>query len=221
MYTLSIIMKVLLALLVVTAVARTVYAERHNMKFITTIWSRFRVLMFFEVFIVILQTGLIYGLLVWCSPLFKYGWINLIFGKSGNMYIAPITEAASASISWVRVLPFLFFPLLLAAVPFMAHIEENMFRKGNHEWPDIIKQSVVFGLVHCLAGVPLAAGIALIGGGFFYACKYRKAFLKGLDKHGDYERAEEEAVLVSTTYHALYNSVLIILTAMLAITALN
>lgn len=222
MPTISVIMKVLLALLAVTLVAHMVYTERRNMKFVTTIWSRFKIRMFFEVFGLILQTILVYILLAESSPLFKYGWINLFLGKGGNLYIAPITDMASAGISWVRVLPFLFFMLFLVAIPFMARIEENIFRKGKYEWADIIKQSVWFGLIHCLVGVPLGAGIALIGTGLFYACKYRDAFLKGLDKHGDWERAEEEGVLASTTYHTLYNSVLIIiLIALMAIMALN
>jgi len=222
MHIVSVVLKVLLALLAVTLVAHTVYSERRNLKLVTIIWSRFRLRMFFEILAVILQVVLVYSFLVWCSPLFKYGWMNLFLGMSGNMYIAPIVELTSADISWVRILPFMFFLLFLVAVPFMAQIEEKIFRKGHYEWPDMVKMSVVFGLIHCVVGVPLASGIALIGSGLFYAHKYRKSFLSELDKHGNWERAEEEAMLVSTTYHTLYNSVLVvILIVLLVITSLN
>ncbi|HEU0085735.1 MAG TPA: hypothetical protein VFQ59_02130 [Candidatus Paceibacterota bacterium] len=148
--------------------------------------------------------------------------MNLFYNEGGNIYIAPIIEAANTSIRWVQVLPFLFFLLFLVAIPLLAHLEEKIFRKGNHKWPDIIKQSVVFGLIHCLVGISLAAGIALIGTGFFYANKYRKTYLKELKEHNDHTRAEEQAVLVSTTYHSFYNSVIIItLIALQAITVLN
>ena len=205
---LSIILKVLLAMLTVTFVTQTVYAERRNLNFVMTIWSRFRVQMFFEVFGMLLVTILFCALLMQC-PLFKYGWMDLFFVNGGSLFIAPVIDAAGASNHFARILPFMFILFLLVAMPFWARNEEKSFREGNYEWPDIIKESIVFGLVHCLMGVPLGAGIVLIGVGFFYACKYRKTFLKELDNHGNWHRAEKEAVLVSTTYHTLYNTMVV------------
>ena len=210
MHTILIIMKVLLTILAVTLILQAIYKERRNMKFATTIWSRFSWLMLFEVLAIIFQTVIIYSLLVWISPVFKYGWMHLFLDNGGNMFVAPITEIASSGMGLTRVFPFLFLTLFLVAIPFLARNEENIFRKSAYEWPEIATKSVVFGLIHCLVGVPLAAGIALIGTGFFYGYKYRRAFLINLKTYGNNVIAEKEALLVSTTYHTLYNSILIV-----------
>lgn len=222
MHIASIILKVLMALVAVAMVAHLVYTERRNLKFIRTVWSRFRVIMFFEVFGMLLVTISVYLLLMWCSPIFKYGWTHLFLERGGNLFIAPMTDAITSDIGWLRIVPFFFFLLFLVAIPFMARIEEQIFRQAHFEWRDIIKMSVIFGLVHCIVGVPLGAGIALIGTGLFYACKYRKTLLKEMKDHHDVIRANEEALLVSTTYHAFYNTVVIIIVmVVLTIAVLN
>jgi hypothetical protein len=103
-----------------------------------------------------------------------------------------------------------FFSFLLLALPFLTKWKEDFFRRGHREWKSIARQSIKFGLAHCLAGVPLAASIALIVLGFFLGLKYKRAFDRFM-KEGELSwfEAEGEAVMASTAYHTFYNSVFV------------
>lgn len=207
MITFSVILKVLLSLVSVTLVARTVYAERRDLKFVLTVWSRFRLRMFCEVVVLAALTISTMLLLCRAAPVLGYGWMNLL-GGPGNMLFAP-TGFADSSNGWTKVVPVLFLVLLFVAIPFLARIEERIFRAGYLKTRQIVKRSVMFGLVHCVAGVPIGVGIALILSGFFYAHKYRESYLKEISRHKNRGRARKEALLVSTTYHACYNTVIV------------
>lgn len=216
MHVLLVILKVMLAAFAIAMVSKTVYGERKNLGFIFKIYSRFRVLMFLKVLAILFFTIASF-LVIRNIPYFNYGWMDLFLKGGGNLLIAPVMEASDASSIWIKIVPFGFLSLLLIALPYLAHYEEKEFRKGRVAWSDITKKSIEFGLVHCIVGIPLAAGVALIGTGFFYAWTYRQGFLKEMAAHGNKEQAEEEAVLTSTAYHTLYNTVLILLAAMIAV----
>jgi len=130
-----------------------------------------------------------------------------------------------------------FFGLLVIMFPNAAWIEEEMFRKGRHTFGRITKASIAFGLVHLLVGVPLAAAIALIIPGFFYGFVYASAFEKiwgqqkrAMDYLGSQEapplsqrqwdekmevasrsfiQMEEDALMASTAYHAMNNTIVV------------
>ncbi len=136
--------------------------------------------MFVQVFGILLLT-IATTVALWEVPGMKYGWINLFFGGGGNMLVKPITDGSQSTSISIRLMVPLFFFALMLVFPFLARSEERSFRKGYDEWGSIIKQSVKFGLVYCLVGVPLAAGIALIITGFFYGYKYKRAFDRNTD----------------------------------------
>lgn len=201
--------KVVLVLLAVASVALPLISERRNYEFVWQVWKRFRIKMFVQVFGIILLTIAV-AIALWEVPGLKWGWINLFFGGGGNMLVKPITDGSQSTHVSIRLMVPLFFFALMLVLPFLARSEERSFRKGYDEWGPIIKQSIKFGLAHCLVGVPLAAGIALIIPGFFYGYKYKRAFDRNTDTLG-YGRAEDEAVMVSTTYHTMYNMVVVAL----------
>lgn len=218
MEILLMISKVLLVLLAVGGVAMTLIAERRNYKFVWSVWRRFRIKMFFECLgIVTLTIAVMVAL--WQVPGLNYGWINLFFGESGNMLIKPIQEGSDSANVLVRMMVPMFFVALAFVLPFLARSEERSFRKGYNDWGSITKQSVKFGLVHCLVGLPLATGIALIIPGLFLGLKYKRAFDRNVNYMG-YWRAEDEAVMVSTTYHTMYNMILIPIPFFLALLAI-
>ena len=66
-------------------------------------------------------------------------------------------------------------------------------------------------------GVSLAIAIALIFAGLFFGYKYKKAFDKNVVTK-DLGEAREEAMLVSTAYHSLYNTVCAVILIILSIT---
>lgn len=88
----------------------------------------------------------------------------------------------------------LFLPVLLFALPSLAKVEEKDFRRGTRGWADGVKRSIMFGLVHIVALVPLGAALALSIGGLWFTYQYFK---------GGVER--------STVYHSVYNSIIVVI----------
>ncbi|MFZ2907922.1 MAG: hypothetical protein WA014_02135 [Minisyncoccia bacterium] len=168
--------KLLLVFMAVATVAQPIVAQRHNYEFVWQVFKRFRFGLFFQAFGVLLIV-IIVGVALTYVPLLKYGWTNL-FGISGNILVVPVQEGSRSSIELVRMLPVLFFVVMMFVLPFLAKAEEEMFRKGHEEWKDIAWQSFKFGLVHCFVGVPLAFGIALSIAGLFYGWKYKREFTR-------------------------------------------
>lgn len=228
------IFKIFLIIFTMANLAIPIYEERRNLGFIFSIWKRFRFGMLLEVLLlIILAIASAYTLVN--IPFLKYGWFNLFFGDTGSLLGLPVTEGMSSSNLLLRLVMFFYFLLFILAIPFLARIEENIFRRGCITFKEISWQSVKFGLMHLVLGIPLAAAIALIGVGFFYAYKYKKAFNQTLKRMGwtqteeggvlapdkivhDYllielgwTKAEEEGVLASTTYHSFMNTILIVI----------
>ncbi len=197
--------KAVLVLFAVSGVALPLIVERRNYQFVWSVWRRFRIKMFFECLGIFTLT-VAAVITLWQVPGLNYGWINLFLGGSGNMFITPIQEGSASANILVRLMVPLFFLALAFVLPFLARAEERAFRKGHDEWGSIWKQSVKFGLIHCVVGVPLAAGLALIISGLFYGLKYKRAFDRNVDVMSCWE-AEDEAVMVSTTYNTMYNMI--------------
>ena len=208
METLVIIGKILLFSFAVGNIALTLRAERTNFGFAKQVWRRFRIGMFIQCFLLFVLTVIIGILLVTSIPGMQYGWLNLFIPGGGNAVIAPVTDASSSDYLLLRLVPVVFCLAFLFAIPFLAKYEEESFRKGHTDWKSIWWQSTKFGLVHCFVGIPIGAGVALIVPGLFYAYCYKRTFEKTIDAHGRLA-AEEEAVMVSTAYHSMYNSIII------------
>lgn len=217
---LLVLTKMLLLVVAVGSVALTLYRERKRMHFTWSIWKRFSFLMLAEVLAVLTATLVFCFTIRFCVPWLWVGWLDFFIQGGGNISIGPVLEGRRSSYLIVRLLVPIFFTALLLVIPFLAKVEEEWFRKGNHEWKTIWRWSLMFGFVHCIVGVPFGAGLALSGVGLFYAWKYHSAYVRFRQTMPN-KQAEEEAVLVSTAYHALYNSIVIgmmlLLTTLLAI----
>lgn len=171
-------------------------------------------------------------LLVVFIPFTSYGWTHLLFNSSSNILVIPVTEARQSENSFLHFLGIVFILIIILALPFLAKLEEDLFRRGKIKLKEISISSVKFGLIHLVAGVPLAAGLALINAGFFYAYVYRRRYnslkndfianhsfgkeiiqkLLPLGIFADaVEKWEEEAILEATAYHTLYNTILMLL----------
>jgi len=100
------------------------------------------------------------GALMIASPVLRFGWWHLL-GGSGNVLLGQ----TSYSGVWWRVATFALPLALLLVIPILAHGEEVAFRLGVESKSRLnrVRRLVVFGLMHPLtAGIPLAAGLALI-----------------------------------------------------------
>ncbi len=209
--------KFMLVVLAVAGVALPLIIERRNYQFVWSVWRRFRVKMFFECLVLFVLT-LAIAILLWQVPGLNWGWLNLFSSTGGNMLIQPVQEGSKSSNELIRLLVPLFFIALAIVLPFLAKAEEEDFRKGVTEWGEITKKSIKFGLIHCLVGIPLAAGIAIILPGLFYGLKYKRAFDANVKVMGC-RQAQDEAVMISTTYHTMYNTIVVMPLLYIAILA--
>lgn len=166
--------------------------ENWNARFAVMVWKKFTPLTLLKAFGLVVLTIFCVGMLAQV-PVLKYGWLHLLTPKGGNA----MTSGVGYSFTGI-----LFALLLMIAFPFLANIEEQMFREGHTEFKTIIPQSIKFGLVHMIMGVPLCAGIGLAVPGFFYALCYRKHFFKS---------GEEAALFEATILHSAYNSIVILI----------
>lgn len=209
MDTLIILSKCALVLFLLLNIYAAFAMNKRRVGFILETWKRFRVGMFFEIIgiLFLLITAIV--LLMAYVPILQYGWYNLFSANGGNILFTPILELSSSSFLALRLFVPAFFIALLIIIPFCAEWEEEIFRRGHSSWTSITKQSIKFGLVHLLVGIPLAAGIAIFIPGFYLGYKYRRAYLKNIVLLPEKE-AVREAVCVSTSYHTMIDSVLII-----------
>lgn len=219
METLLLVGKVVFSLFAFANIVTYIYCNRNRLDFGWSIWKSIKVEMVLESLGVMILTIGIGVLLVIYVPFMGMGWSNLFFEHGGNLLLAPIVDALQSTSFCIRLIVPLSLLIFLVVIPFMAYSEELIFRKGYHQWPTIFWQSVKFGFVHMIVGVPLAAGVVLSGVGLFYAYKYKQAYEISPNNEIMSWFREESAVLVATTYHTIYNALVVI--GMLIIALMN
>jgi membrane protease YdiL (CAAX protease family) len=106
-------------------------------------------------------------------------------GTEGNAVFAPLEEGLARTApappvgpDWALIVGATLFLVPLALLlPWLAYVEEEVFRAGLEDasWPRVVLASVAFGLVHLVMLVPVAAALAIGLAGFAYALIYRRA----------------------------------------------
>lgn len=124
------------------------------------------------------------GVLLDLVPGTRLGFGQLL-GTAGNAVFAPLEEGlaragpapATGTDWWLVGGASLFLGGLLLVLPWLAFVEEELFRAGleRASWPRVVLASVTFGLAHLVMLVPLAAALAIGVAGFGYALAYRRA----------------------------------------------
>lgn len=123
------------------------------------------------------------GIALSSLPILGWSWSALVTNNGSNINLIGLQFA------WFA--PF-FALLLIVVLPLLAQFEEHTFRAGTFDWKHGIKRSIVFGLVHTLAGISLGFALALIIAGLWFTRQYFK---------GGVER--------STAYHTAWNLTLV------------
>lgn len=113
--------------------------------------------------------------------------------KGGNVNFLPLQ---------VRWLGLVCLPLLFVNLPTFAMVEEQIFRAGIDNWGNGIICSIVFGLVHCLVGVPIGCGLAISISGVWFTHQYMN---KGVE--------------LSAAHHTMYNTILLFIAAVFIVVA--
>lgn len=154
------------------------------------VYAAIRPLVVLQAIGVIAMVALISVFLWKAGGVFRWSWWNLVGkgkdqpGESPNINLIPFQ---------IKYFGLIFGLLFLLNLPYLANIEEKFFREGTGDWFDGTLRSLAFGLAHSLlAGVPIAAGIAISFAGLAFTHFYF-----------------EGGVSESTLYHTTYNLVII------------
>lgn len=246
----------LVALAVVGLLGRTLTPAWRNRALALRVWGRIRprhVLGCLGLLAVV--GGVVVGLTL-LVPVTGLGLGSLLFGFDGNAVFAPLEQVSvltgagtlaepvpapdappgSAAPAPSRlpliVVGALFLGVLVALLPWLAYVEEKVFREGlegaspgRELWV-----ALRFGLLHMLMLVPLAAALGIAVAGFAYGRAYRRAYARAasVEQRGPFglvvvgpaprTRARDEAVLAATTWHATFNTLVVLLVLVVFVT---
>lgn len=227
------VLRLLVALAVVGLLGRAVRPAWRNRGLATTVWRRIRprhVVGCLALLTVVLATAV--GLMA-AVPATAYG-LGTFIGLSGNAVFAPLDEVAARTGSsaapggdgGVLLLVAGFLGVLLALFPWLAYVEERVFREGLEDAGPAreLWTALRFGLVHLVMLIPVAAAVAVGVAGFAYGRVYRAAYARvrrrqaatsayglRLSAVEEQQQARDEAVLAATVWHTTFNSLIVLL----------
>lgn len=224
--------------------ARSARVAWSNRALALTIWRRIRLHhVAGSLLLMVVVTGVMIGLML-LIPATQYG-LGSFIGLTGNAVFAPVEEAATRSSSvtgpsavWVSRLltagTLLFLAGFLTLVPWLAYVEEQVFREGLERASRLRRlwTALRFGLIHLIMLVPVAAALAIAVAGLWYGHVYLRAFAAAADgpmlpadaapTDADganaavrvappMAAAQDAAVLASTVWHTTFNSLIVLL----------
>lgn len=144
------------------------------------------------------------GALLWnLVPPLRWGWWSTL-GGSGTA-ISPGDESSTFS----TIFSALIILVLLSILPYLAHYEEEIFRKNaeNRSTRANLLVSLGFGLMHLLMGIPIAAALALTVGGMVFNHVYLRTFHRTFAKQSgnSYEDAVDSLIKQVSPADGLYH----------------
>ena len=142
------------------------------------------------------------AVLLFQVPGLSFGWWTAIGGE-GNPVFGTARPSAVGPLD--AVLPIVFGVLLLLGLPLLVEGEEWVFRRGaeHRSRGANLRRAVLFGLVHAVVGVPIAAALALAVGGVYLNWRYLVVWRA--------TGSPRLALLESTRAHLAYNLVIVAL----------
>jgi len=148
------------------------------------------------------------------SPEFlQWSWMALLPQSGNSAVMSPMRQGANAGGLIGLVIVLVFYAAILVAMPFITRKEEEIFRRGHHELRTMSLQSVKFGFMHLIVGVPLILCFVLSLTGFLLALRYRQAYRQALAGGANETDAVEAGLSASSSDHALTNFWLVTLVA--------
>jgi hypothetical protein len=201
---------------IVWIIASELWKNRTRLNLIWRVYFQSGILTYVRAcFIFIATMTTVIVLATWSPEFLHWGWAQLIFGQATNVALQPFVtiEQVSPIDQTSPILPIfmmvLFWGLMILTLPFLAEVEEQIFRQGVCTWKGILWNSLLFGLAHLLMGIPIFIGLALFVPGFLFACRYKYAYHHHLRQFQNELAAQQAGVLASTADHAVYNALLI------------
>ena len=141
--------------------------------------------------------------LLWQVPGLSFGWWTAIGGEGNPVFGQGPEGAATSSGPLEVIVPIAFGILLLIGLPLLVEGEEWVFRRGAElrTRAGNFRRAVLFGLVHAVIGIPLAAALALTAGGLYLNWSYLRMWRR--------TGSAEAGLAESTRSHLAYNLVII------------
>lgn len=223
------------SLLILWLMGRVLWLNQARSSLIAHVYLKSGILTYLRATAIIVVTVIAGVMIASVAPGFmRVGWANLAFGSSINVIFQPfltISELttpgqagpvasappphAAFELNATSGLMILFWLVLVMVVPFWAEAEEKLFRQGVHTWRGMTFNSIKFGLIHLVMGIPICWALTLAIPGFLFACRYRYAYRRHLNQYQNPTDAIAAGVLASTADHAVYNAILITILAVL------
>jgi len=199
------------ALFAVGAMATILWQERKHLSESIQAYRAIPGRVFFYGLLLAVSTIVLATALYRISPIFLlWGWLTFLQNHSTDTVTSTFTVAAHPGVgNAVLLLAVTFIILLSLVMPFLARQEEKLFRVGIVTWRGMAWNSLKFGMMHCLLGIPLIFGLALCYPGFVFAIQYRNAHLAVLARGGSTEMAIKAGFDASTHIHIAYNLTLL------------
>lgn len=183
----TVALRLLVAGWVVAMLVRASRGAWRQRRLTVAVWRRVRWRHVAGSFALLGVVGTVATVLLTAVPGTSLGLGSLI-GASGNAVFLPLEEAVAhagpvptSGPDWVLiVLVTLFLGVLAALFPWLAFVEEEVFRAGLEDasWPRELATALVFGLAHLVMLVPVGAALAIGVAGVFYGRVYRAAYAR-------------------------------------------
>lgn len=179
--------RIVLVVWVLATVARAGWGAWRQRTLVRTVWRMIgrRELLVASVLVVLVASLAL--TLVSVVPGLARGLGDLV-GTTGNVVLTPVEQAAQAAAEdpepgprvWLAVGATLFLGALAALLPWLAFLEEELFRAGlERAGPGRqVAVALLFGAAHLVMLVPLGAALAIAGAGFVYGRAYRAAYAR-------------------------------------------
>lgn len=216
-------LRLAVAAVIVVLLGRSARVAWSNRTLAVRVWRRIRprhVAGSLVLILVVIATAV--GLMIYV-PVSGYG-LGTLIGLTGNAVFAPVEEAAARSgvttgvatptvSSAVVYATAAFMTGLLLLFPWLAYVEERVFREGLERagMARRLWAALRFGLAHLIMLVPVAAALAIAVAGLWYGGVYVRAFRRAATGDVTTEQARKTAVLESTVWHTTFNSLLVVL----------
>jgi membrane protease YdiL (CAAX protease family) len=136
-----------------------------------------------------------------------WSWFSIFSGDSndvGNVITQPFN---SGSIPLILS----FWVILCIALPYLAKIEEEIFRSNILTLKKRVLYSLYFGFAHMVMGVSITVSLVLSVVGFIYSIFYIREYNRIIKS--DPDNANTVATLASSSIHTKYNFILVTLLA--------
>lgn len=180
------VVRLLIAGWILVTLVRAARGAWNHRRLALTVWGRVRLLHLLGCAGLVALVVLVAGTLITSVPGMDLGLGSLI-GTSSNAVFTPLEEAVARAgpvpevgPDWTLIVLSSGFLLpLVALLPWLAFVEEEVFRAGLEDASlfEEFLAALVFGLAHLVMLVPLGAALGVGLAGFVYGRIYRHAYL--------------------------------------------